>query len=164
MWWYGQKLSNKLFLDHKKSIKENNWTVLTTGILWKRLSLRYISLCLYVSKRKVHDDPPSEYLSFRLESLNMKNLQMWLRNVYNQVVFWIWSKTSGQLWRLNYLKGSKPDSSEADVWEAIKTIMLEIEPADETKKLIKSVYNRSNVVKRSHYIKIYCWKFKKKNE
>ena len=67
------------------------------------------------------------------------------------------------LWSLVKMKlynGSKPYNSKTDLWEAIKTSVLEIEPA-EVKMLMKSKDNKLLVVieNKSHYI-IKCKGFK----
>ena len=48
VWWYALVLSTEQLLDHSKSMKEFNWTMLTTAVLWTRPSLHGTSLSLTV--------------------------------------------------------------------------------------------------------------------
>ena len=108
----------------------NKGEKLNSLILWTRLFLNDTNPSLKVSKWSVYLYMTMfliMYLSLPVTSLSIKDLHEWrLWNGHHQILIWIWSKIYGQLWRWNYLKME----IKADLWEAIKTTMSEIEHAE----------------------------------
>ena len=126
---------DQTILDHSKSMKESNWIVLIIVILWIRLSLHGTNPSLAVSNWSVQSCIAILLMYRRLpmNSLSIKDLQ-------EKILEWLQSSPDlnliVNLWLIIKMKlydDGKQYKSKANLWETIKTDMLEIEIVEEEK-------------------------------
>ena len=105
VWWSGLELSNKLLLNHSKSMKELNWTLRiydNNFLAWyKSQSLSFQTKCVLI-----HNNSPSHVSKLIREFFQLKDSQerrKW--NNHHHILIWIRSKMYSLfiwvLWRIN---------------------------------------------------------------
>ena len=149
MWWYRLELSTKSLLDHWKSMKELNWTVLTIAILqtfftwYKSQSCNFKMKCVFIHYNAPHISKlTSEFFeNKRFTDLPIIGLPPNFDLNSIKSLWWLY-------------EGAKQYNSKVDLWEAIK---ITIGNWTSWSKKINKLNNnrlRAIIVKKCPYIKM----------